>query len=298
MWTVPVLCEYGNRYAFRCASRYGLYCTFRCMSLEGCDVYERREVFEHAPLALVAAELRFAYSPRLSQQRTLDAIAIAMEDLLPVVRPGQQTVMSPGVPPKTGSTLQLFNLSSTVSLTLTPTNVILEATEYDEFGNFSDVFSLACASIDTARGISVLERIGLRYVDEIRVPGPIDDARDWRGWVADPLLSMLDFNARPVRTHQGVIEYSLGSNRYLALRFAAVIGDPVVGGGPLKRPSQPGPGPQFVLDVDCYWQPPSDEPTRFSRAFVESELKALHDPTGDAFQNAITDRTRKLFRGN
>ncbi|MFK4084007.1 TIGR04255 family protein [Kribbella sp. NPDC020789] len=263
-------------------------------------MYERREVFPFAPLALVAAELRFAYSPRLGQRETLDALALALEDELPVVRPVQKTSITfPGGESEVENVYRLFNSDSTLSLSITATAVTLESTKYSEFSSFISILMRAAEQIERLRAVHALERIGLRYIDEIRVPVPIDDARDWRGWVADPLVDLLDVAGKmKATTSQGVVEYDLGDSRRLAFRFAAINGDPVVGTDPLLRDPLPGPGPYFVLDVDAYWQPGRSELSEFISGYIETHLHGLHGPTGAAFQDAITDQARSLFRGN
>lgn len=264
-------------------------------------MYEGREVYTSAPLALVAAEVRFSYAPQLRQAQAMDHLVPALADALPVVKTFQQTSLtlsSQGVSQSQGeSAVRILNKPSTISLLITPTALTLETTDYDEFGPFHDLLVRACEVMASVPINPALERIGLRYIDEIRVPTEIKDARDWRGWVADPLVDFLGVASQATAdSGQGFAEYRLGDHQSLTFRFAALHGPGVVGNDPLQRPTVPQPGPFFVLDVDSYHQRPSGDPADFHPGWVSGILTDLHDPAGQTFQNAITNRSRAIFR--
>lgn len=264
-------------------------------------MYGRREVYANAPLILVVAEVRITYSPRLRRQNTLDEILLELDDTLPVVKQLQQANIQVG-PDRVEqhgdmqSQFALLNRSSTVAATISSTAVILEATEYTEFPDFKDLYLRVCRAIERKIGSSAVERIGLRYIDEIRVPEPIDDARDWRGWVADPLVDIFNVASSGVASdYQGLITYDLGSGCHLNFRSAALHGTGIVGNDPLRRRHvQSQSGPYFVLDLDGYWE--GGESHDFDLEWIGNILESLHTSTGEAFQNAITDRARTFFR--
>jgi len=263
-------------------------------------MYENREVFAEPPLALVAAEVRYAYSPRLRRQEELDQIIIALDSRLPVVRPLQNFSVTIGL----GGAAQgqaealtvLTNVANTESLTFGTNSFAFEATDYVDFPAFTDALGLICRAVVDAGVIPLVERIGLRYIDEIRVPEAIKGPLDWAGWVDDSLVDQVSVgDAFAALRSEGLISYSLGGSRGLNFRFAAVDGEPVVG-GLLRRRRTPEPGPFFVLDVDAF-ETYSSDPMVLSPESVIATLKALHDPAGVLFQRAITDKTRNLFRG-
>ncbi len=161
-------------------------------------MYHHREVFLETPLALVAAEIRFTDSARLRQQSILDHIIIALEDRFPYSRPvqsmGLQLLVGTApaaqtMPPATS--LILTNQSSTESVSLTSTSLTYETTHYTEFPDLLAAVQMACVALASAGVQPAMERIGLRYIDEIRVPEPISDARQWSEWIDNRLIDHL-----------------------------------------------------------------------------------------------------------
>lgn len=264
--------------------------------------YPRREVYTNSPLQLVAAEVRYPYAPRLRRQETLDALQIDLEDVLPIRRTVKQ--MSVEVNPagevnqQNEDIFRLFNRSFTTSAAITPTALTVETTSYTEFSDFRSLVQTVLEAVETSRGPTVVERIGLRYIDEVRVPNAISTSDDWRGWIADDLTSPVAIAPGQISTFQGAIETVTGADQKLVLRYAALNGTGVVGSDPLKRRDNPETGPFFVIDVDSFWEPSSAEhfidydSKQLVQRFVE-----LHEPTGTAFQRTLTDRLRSLFRG-
>jgi uncharacterized protein (TIGR04255 family) len=260
--------------------------------------YGNREVYADPPLALVAAELRFSYAPRLNRDEYRDRIIIGLDDRFPVVRPTQNVTLTIGPGGAQGQAEQrtmLTNNTRTESVTFGPNSLAFEATDYSGFPAFLATFRQVCQTVVDAGISPVVERIGLRYIDEIRVPGPVNGPADWSGWVHESLIDQValgeDFSAQHA---EGFVQYSLGGTRGLLFRFAAVSGPPIVQ-GVLKRRRDYQDGPYFALDADAS---ETFEPGAFTLEVdkVAQTLEVLHDPVGHLFQRAITDKTRNLFR--
>lgn len=266
-------------------------------------MYPNREIFPDAPLALVAAEIRFRDSARLRRVETLDAVAIALEDDFPVAFPHEDTdirIGAPGSQPEVTTRVGrlLKNVAGNASITISSTTLTYETTAYEDFDALKTVIARGIEALLGAGVTPALERVGLRYIDEVRVSKTIDDARDWATWIDARLIDQLNLGpaTTPVRSAQGQITYELGHSRWLNFRFAALPGGSVVGGGPLVRKPFTE-GPFFVLDFDGFEQFPADGPARLlSPSIVDGILEAVHDPAGETFQNAITDEARRLFR--
>jgi len=263
-------------------------------------MYSKREIYPNAPLALVVAQVKYAYAPRLRQRDTLDQVALALEQDLPVVNYDQSLNISLTSGQFEGHAelaQRHLNRESTTSVHVTPTALTLETTAYVEFGEFADLFSRACAALADAGAVHAVERIGLRYVDEVRVPDQISDARDWRGWVADELVAHLSVASQAKALgSEALVQYDLGDQIRLAFRFGARDGKPVVGSQLLRRPVQYEPGPFFVIDLDGFRQQPADEGAVFDVEWIRAMLETVHGPAGEAFQNSITDQSRAVFR--
>lgn len=266
-------------------------------------MYPKREVFPSSPLALVAAEIRFTDSPRLRQAETLDAIAVAVESLLPVhtqAEGGMNVQIINGQPQMqvvTGRVMK--NVDSTVAMSVFPDRLSLETTAYTEYSAFKDNV-VACAEALVAAGVTpAVQRVGLRYVDEIRVPDTkVADARQWSDWIDRRLVDHLQLgpDAAPVVRAEGFISYDLGDRKGLNFRFAALpVGAVVVTNNLVRKPFTEN-VPFFVLDFDGYQDFAGPKATLLNTDVVAMSLDAVHGPAGETFQNAITDQARELFR--
>ncbi|MDT0571874.1 TIGR04255 family protein [Streptomyces sp. DSM 3412] len=266
-------------------------------------MYDRREVYSNAPLALVTAEVRYPYSPRLRQADTLDRIQLALEDELPIRKTEQRATLEfsfeGGINKKQSTEVYRYlNHASTRSAVISPEAFTIETTRYSDFPDFLDLMLRVATAIANEKAIPAIERVGIRYIDEIRVPHEIEDASQWSNWVAPTLLPQLNPGVGPLKSSQGVSVFETGDSTYLQFQYAAVDGPPIVSNSPLRRTNFPETGKFFVLDFDSFWQSGTPEESRsFTTQFLEETLKRLHQPTGKMFQAAITDRLRDLFRG-
>lgn len=269
-------------------------------------MYANREVFPNAPLALVAVEVRFTDSPRLRQQQTLDAIAISLEGRFPFVRPLQEQVFQvnlgnpgPGFQPQLEQQQRvvLTNAGNAESLTIAPSSITYETTAYSEFDELSANVSAACEALIGAGVQPALLRVGLRYIDEVRVPQLVTDVREWGRWIDSSLVGPLAVgpDGVAVRNAQGLVTFDLGNGMGLNFQYAALPQGSVVEPQFLnRRPFKPG--PFFVLDFDGFHEFTNGRAIPLDATVVTEILAAVHIPAGAAFQRAITDEARALFR--
>lgn len=271
-------------------------------------MYPNREVFPNAPLALVAAEIRFTDAARLRQQRTKDEVTIALEDRFPFAEPlqrGELTLnlnLSPGgaqpqIQERLGVVLK--NASSTETLTIMSESLTYETTAYTHFEGLLEAVTSACDALAAAQVRPAVQRVGLRYIDEVRVPEPIDDVRQWSRWIDDRLIAQLSLgpDGFPATTMQSVTTYDLGGGKGLNFRCAALHQGPIVVPQFLKRPPIES-GPFFVLDFDGFQDFTGQDAIPLSSHVVAETLTTVHVPCGTAFQRSITDQARALFRGD
>jgi uncharacterized protein (TIGR04255 family) len=268
-------------------------------------VYPNREVFPNSPLALVAAEVRYTDAVRLREQGTRDRVALALADRFPfprsvpevsfqIVIGGDQTRQTP----QAGEPSVLVDADGTASLTVTTSALIYETTAYDDFGKLVDAVTAGCDAL-SAEGIRpAVQRVGIRYVDEIRVTDQITDVAQWADWVDPRLVQQVSVgpqHAVPLNA-QGVVVYSIGDQKGLVLRYAALNQTPVVS-PPVLRRIKHGSGPFFVLDFDAFEDFTDRAHVPLNSEVVTASLTEVHASAGEAFQNAITDRARDQFRG-
>ncbi|GAB5007410.1 TIGR04255 family protein [Mycobacterium avium] len=269
-------------------------------------MYPNREVFPNTPLALVVTEIRFTDSPRLRQQETLDAVAIALEERFPVSTPQTNVTfnianLGPGVLPQVAQERRtvLMNTAKTESVTITPSSFIYETTAYREFDDLCAGVTAVCEALIDANVRPALVRVGLRYVDEVRVPEPITDVRAWGKWIDASVIGPLTIgpDGVTVRNAQGLVTFDLGDGKGFNFQYSALDQPPVVQPQLLNR-QKFEPGPFFVLDFDGFRDfNGEEEVVRLDVDEVTNVLTAVHDPVGAAFQRAITEDARNLFRG-
>lgn len=265
-------------------------------------MYPQREMFALSPLALVAVEIRFTDAARMRQQQTKDAIAIALEHRFPFAEPLQQTEFNllPAGPPQIEQRagVVLKNTKSTESLTLMSQSISYETTEYASFDPLLEAIAAACDALKESGVRPALQRIGLRYIDEIRVPGDISDVRDWKTWIDERLMSSLSIGPAEaiITSAQGLNTYDLGGGRGMNFRYAALNQAPVVAPTHLRRRAIES-GPFFVLDFDGFQDFTGGDPVELETDVVRASLQAVHVPCGTTFQQSITEEARSLFRG-
>ena len=136
----------------------------------------------------------------------------------------------------------------------------------------------------------------MRYIDEIRVPTePEADAPDWREWLDSsllpPHLDAMHERGFASAAWEGVAQYAGNREQTLVLRYGARMGYAVNPAGLLRRPIVPAPGPVFVLDFDCFWQP-SDIPA-FDARGLTARCDDLRAPIRALFDLLITDKLRE-----
>jgi uncharacterized protein (TIGR04255 family) len=264
--------------------------------------YPQREVFPESPLALVAAEIRFTDAARLRQQTTKDEVTLALEERFPFAEPLEQTDVNhnPNAPPQIQqrSGVVLKNAMSTETLTIMSESLTYETTDYRDFDDLLSAVTAACRALVSAKVRPALRRIGLRYIDEVRVPVPVTHVRQWEKWIDSRLIEHLSVGPEGVTATmtQGITTYDLGEGRGLNFRYAALNQGPVVVPQHLHRTFFEA-GPFFVLDFDGFRDFPREPATPLAPEVVSTSLEAVHAPCGATFQRAITDEARKLFRG-
>lgn len=267
--------------------------------------YPGREVYPSTPLALVATEIRYSESARLRQQATRDAITLALESRFPYAERTNSLAFSLAVG-QAGPVPQvsqhenavLLNESRTESMTITPQSLLYETTDYADFESLASAVALACDALIGAGVRPALERIGLRYIDEVRADEQIADVSDWSQWIDPRLVDQIGTApaGATIRALEGVIQYELSGGRGLQVRYAALNRDPVVAPPILKRSREFGHGSFFVLDFDGFREFKNTKLTPLTTSLVVKTLAEVHGPAGEAFQNSITDRARELFR--
>ncbi|MEW6474312.1 MAG: TIGR04255 family protein [Actinomycetota bacterium] len=260
-----------------------------------------REVYPNAPLRLVTTEFRFPLSPVLAGANALHVVAGALGKMLPVIERVPQSVQvvlgpegPPALPTVDGGGYRLMTRDRTVAVTVTSARLAVEITSYRHWETFRDemIRPVLGAVGEDLQAIAGLDRIGLRYIDEIRVPDEALSIERWVPYINDNLLAGRHLaGKRPIKTIQGALHLVTGEDQELLMRFGALEGHVVDDSGPLRLPTPVEDGPFFLIDIDSFWTRSGVvEEFAVDRALAVADR--LHEPVGELFEQSITELLR------
>src|ERR1700757_2417486 len=147
--------------------------------------------YPNAPVALVTMEIRHPATDSLTDSSSAELRRL-LADLLPIERQAQDVAWAMGAggqpQPAAERFVRYVNRDNTLAASMKTQAVVIETTAYS---NFESLVDLMMRVIDARSQISPIvgvERLGLRYVLEVRVPVGVDGRIEWSNWVAEPLL--------------------------------------------------------------------------------------------------------------
>jgi uncharacterized protein (TIGR04255 family) len=262
-----------------------------------------RERYDNAPLALVVAEVRLGYEPLLKAEETLDRYASEIRSRFPALAREQTVRVQFGtsekieqltLPQVRGTTL---NSNTTIALNPNSLTMQMDGAEYRTYSeSFGPLLEFALSALVALIPEVQVERIGLRYIDEVRPPETPADARAWSKWINPQLLAIMDARPdwRPVGVQAGTT-FAISDAETLTFNSGLFRGATVVDQSlPFARKGTTQDW-IFVLDVDSAWTP--TEFTRLASSGAAELVDRLHEPASDIFEWAITDEARKFFKG-
>jgi uncharacterized protein (TIGR04255 family) len=266
-----------------------------------------REVYPEAPLALVALEVKFP-----SEASTKDFVTPsqkAFRDRLNLIGDWviessqlQQVEVSFGATSthtiRNVNVPRILTRDRYVAVSFPPAAITIETTSYDGYAGFRQLVLAVLEATQEFLAPESVARMGLRYLDEIRVPDEVGaNPLRWSDWLDGPLLPPklpIELPGAPEASMWTAgAQYQMGSDRTLVIRYGPQLG-PVVA-PQLLRPRVPPLGPVFLIDFDSSWQPdtlPSFDP----EALIEI-CDLLHVPASATFESFITEKLRNIFRG-
>lgn len=250
-------------------------------------------------LALI--EVKHPQAPPLSRGE-LAGLKAALVKVLPLQSSEEQVqvqiaVGGGGAPPQRVRTVHRYlSRNRTVSANFTQDSFTVETTSYDGWQGFRETLALVAAALTDVAPVDGVQRIGLRYIDEIRVPTADGEVPDWSQWVRGDLVapSYPSLGLDPVQ-QQAVVQYRTDQpGETVTLRYGAVVGPPVVGDVPLARPPAPPSGPFFLIDTDAAWEVvPGESVPELEVDFLLRTADRLHEPVKTLFESALTAKLIK-----
>jgi uncharacterized protein (TIGR04255 family) len=251
------------------------------------------KVYRHPPIAMVAVEVRHSGTDPVSEAgyRT---IRQRLRKQWPVQLPGQDITVDFG---NTGPSPTVIEYQRFVSrdrrtaIVIRPGSTSVETVDYKGWDDLQVTLKMAFEVRAEVSEPSGYERVGLRYIDEVRVPdkAPID----WAEWVHESLLGARPVDAidLPPTEWQGLSKFGPADDRSLVVRYGPREGYAVEPNGPLKRETTPT-GLFFLLDFDSFWET-SDAIPEFEPDVLMRRCDDLHAPVRKLFEGLITPRLRE-----
>jgi uncharacterized protein (TIGR04255 family) len=195
--------------------------------------------------------------------------------------------------------IRATSLDKTITAILhqTSLSISMAGRAYSGFSSFTPLFDAALAALAKTVDSVVVKRVGLRYIDEVRVEAPPEHTGGWSPWINDALLAPVKaYGDSKAEVLRGNVIYNPGDDRKVVFNWGEFVGSSVVGPDVPFHNAKLAPSKLFLLDVDSAW-----EPTDFvllDREEISKIMDKLHDPIGEIFQWSITEQARELFRGN
>jgi len=209
---------------------------------------------ERSPIVLALVQLQF---PAILSIKTDEKMVARYQDRVreryPYFFVGQQVefLLGPqGVAqqPAQASNWQFKDIEQNWTITITTNAVTLETRRYTSISDFVDRMAEAVLAAKEVFGITVQQRVGLRYVNEIR-HSEVEKPSDWRQFMNLALLGPLSDDAVADSIESTAQELRLTtSDGSLILRHGATRGTTVA-----LEPGTVAPeGEFYLLDIDAF----------------------------------------------
>lgn len=259
--------------------------------------------FERAPLVHVLAQVR--YAPVLTISRSIPAIQEGLKKAgFPRYAKGeaQNIVFKPGAPPRidTVERWDFLTRDKKTGVILTPEFVLLQTTAYETFQQFGELLRAVFDVVGTSVEIDIVERLGIRYVDVVRV----DEGESFSsylkpGLVGFPFSEILDPEfQQAISTTQSVAVANLANSTLNVKCFQ-------LGDGTFLPPDLAASGLEYdmslnpqevvtILDFDHFRK----VDTEFVPERLVEELDGLHQTANKAFRAALMPFAYQKWGGN
>jgi len=266
------------------------------------------ERYAHPSVVLAVMELRHPEAGALSSS-AIAKLKHFLGEHFPLYRPLVTNPFQAGINLPTAVNLpaelttenspRYLSRDRTTSVTFKTSSISVETTRYLGYETLRKLSRLAILARQEVGQIDGIERLGLRYLNEIRAPEGGSELGSWARWISPLLLGPAEIGDRAVlgpAQMQSVVSFRPSDERALVLRYGVAEGYAVDPGGELKRDTPP-PSAFFLIDIDSFWIAGEEIPEFDIEDFL-TRSDELHCAVGNIFEAAITDDLRKeVLRG-
>lgn len=243
----------------------------------------QRIQFEHNPLRVVVAQLRFPTEFRLSEAAILARIQDRLRDRYPVAQATQQQMsiqLAVGpTPPQLMNQMgpgpiRFIGDDGAWIVTLGPDVLSLETTDYHDWVAFLARFEAVLDAVHTDVAPPLIQRLGLRFIDELQHP----EARTLADWsrFLDPELLGTAASAR-------FAQLTTTTSEQITIvqdEDAATITHAYTQNGRDADPPS-----TYLIDLDCF----STRPFALDRNALRAKLVRYHGAAWNMFRESLLD---------
>jgi uncharacterized protein (TIGR04255 family) len=252
-----------------------------------------REIYPSTPLALVAAEIRHPVASPLSDSAR-SQLKTRLASIFPLAKPVQRMTVTP-TQTAVSTDARFMSRDRTSSVTFRDDVIVVETTKYERRRVLREKLREAVLARQEVAPVDGVERLGIRYVNEVRVPG-LESSREWADWIAPALtgpLALATDGGLETQAWQGVSVLG-DAQSGVVVRHGVFDGYAVNPVGDLQRAAPP-PGPFFLVEPDCYWAPSGETPP-LEWDLVDPRFDQASLAAHDLFEQLITDKLREVLR--
>ncbi len=258
------------------------------------------ELYPTAPVALVTMEIRHPATESLTESSGRELKRLLTEHL-PIERQAQDVnwgMVAPGAAPQQIAErfVRFVNRDNTIAASMKSQAIIVETSSYTSFEAFCEMLMEVVDARSQVSSIAGVERIGLRYVMEIRVPIGVDGRIEWSNWIEEPLLGpqRIAPDGLTLTEWQGAAVYREPQpGRSLIVRYGPGVGQALDANYHLRRATPAQPGPYFLMDIDSFWTPTGGAIPEFNRNDLMTTIQDLYGPARSVFQDMLTGRLKE-----
>ena len=242
-----------------------------------------------APLVYVLAQVR--YSPILSMEKYIPDIQERVRKIFPKYRKAVLQSLTVGAGDQAPDLSKVdrwefSNKDSDTGFVIQADSFVFHTTNYNKFEDFIEQFKFTLTHVQDAIDVSLVERIGLRYVDAIEPKA----GEELGGYMVPGLYGfpLAELNAGMLISHtEAVAKTEVGTLILKATqkRDNRVLPPDLSPVGITVRRSIPDDRPTAIIDFDHYCEQSVD----FAVDEIIKKITQLHDVTSIAFRATITD---------
>jgi len=257
------------------------------------------ENFPNPPIRLVSFELRFPIRRRVATRAVWDAFEEVFAADLPrvelLVREDDETQL-PSTPDE--PVLRRSAAERDRVVTLRYGSLTVETTSYESYDKLRNCIKAGVKALEAIPSATSFTRLGLRYINELRVPGIEGMIRDWKPYVNPNFLATMEeppsgYSASWVQGRVGF--HSDKGGAHTLATYGPLAHSSVEPDGVLQLKSFEG--PCFLLDIDSFARGTTRQPVATSRREVIDVVDRLHEAVESVFNWSISEKLREeVFR--